>query len=396
MVSAASGKGPVQGLQEWIDGGMRTSLEDEKFAKKTLRADEADQAARIIWEHRRAEIARESGAQWEDRKFVAGKYEMPFDYKVFGDAPEDGRSLWISMHGGGNTTSDVNDGQWRNQMRLYTPQEGIYFVPRAAVDDWNMWFQPHIDTLFYDIIRTAVATQGVNPDKVYLMGYSAGGDGVYRMAPRMADSWAAASMMAGHPGDASPLNLRNTPFMLWMGGDDAAYDRNSHAEIYGRKLDRLQEKDPKGYIHEVHILEGMGHWMLRADTLAVPWMEQFARDPYPEKIVWQQMDVPHDSFYWVRVPHGLAQGREVIVAREGNKFIILQNDYEQLTIYMNDEMIDFAKPVEVWYEGKRIFGGKVRRNIRDIYETTMLRSDPRLVFSGSVTISRNSEGRSGK
>ena len=41
-----------------------------------------------------------------------------------------------------------------------------------------------------------------------VVGYSAGGDGVYQLAPRMADSWAAAAMMAGHPNGVSPLSLR--------------------------------------------------------------------------------------------------------------------------------------------------------------------------------------------
>jgi poly(3-hydroxybutyrate) depolymerase len=50
------------------------------------------------------------------------------------------------------------------------------------------------------------------------MGYSAGGDGVFQIAPRMADHWAAAAMMAGHPGDAAALNLRNLPFTIFMGG----------------------------------------------------------------------------------------------------------------------------------------------------------------------------------
>lgn len=33
-----------------------------------------------------------------------------------------------------------------------------------------------------------------------------------------------ASMMAGHPGEASQVNLRHVPFMIWMGENDGAYD----------------------------------------------------------------------------------------------------------------------------------------------------------------------------
>ena len=45
------------------------------------------------------------------------------------------------------------------------------------------------------LIENLVALQEVNPNRVYLMGYSAGGDGVYQVAPRMADTLAAAAMM---------------------------------------------------------------------------------------------------------------------------------------------------------------------------------------------------------
>jgi predicted peptidase len=69
--------------------------------------------------------------------------------------------------------------------------------------------------------------------EIYLLGYSAGGDGVYQLAPRMADRFAAASMMAGHPNDSTPAGLRNLPFALFMGGDDAAHNRNGVAREGG-------------------------------------------------------------------------------------------------------------------------------------------------------------------
>jgi poly(3-hydroxybutyrate) depolymerase len=39
----------------------------------------------------------------------------------------------------------------------------------------------------------------VNPNKIFITGYSAGGDGVYHLASMVADWWAGAAMMAGHP-----------------------------------------------------------------------------------------------------------------------------------------------------------------------------------------------------
>ena len=110
------------------------------------------------------------------------------------------------------------------------------------------------------------------------MGYSAGGDGVYQLAPRMADRLAAASMMAGHPNESSPLGLRNLPFAIHVGADDAAYNRNKVAREWGEKLDKLREGDPEGYLHLTEIHPGRAHWMNREDASAVPWMAKFRRD----------------------------------------------------------------------------------------------------------------------
>ena len=81
-----------------------------------------------------------------------------------------------------------------------------------------------------------VAFEDVNWNRVYLLGYSAGGDGVYQLAPRMADRWAAAAMMAGHPNETSPLGLRNVPFVLQVGGLDSGYNRNRVAMEWEKKL----------------------------------------------------------------------------------------------------------------------------------------------------------------
>ena len=61
-------------------------------------------------------------------------------------------------------------------------QEGIYLAPRAPTNTWNLWHQGHIDRMFMRLIENTVALQDVNPNRVYLMGYSAGGDGVYQVA----------------------------------------------------------------------------------------------------------------------------------------------------------------------------------------------------------------------
>jgi len=58
----------------------------------------------------------------------------------------------------------------------------------------------------------------------------------------MADSLAAASMMAGHPNDASPLGLRNIGFTIHVGALDNGFNRNKVAFGIWRKT----RSAPKG------------------------------------------------------------------------------------------------------------------------------------------------------
>ena len=274
-----------------------------------LSKEDAAEVARLIWAKMREESSEQRKAELEAKVVKAAGKEMKYLEKSFGNAADGSRSLWISMHGGGGAPAQVNDSQWQNQIRLYAPEEGIVIAPRAPTNTWNLWHEAHIDDLFDRLIANFVMERGVNPDRIYLMGYSAGGDGVYQLAPRMADRFAAAAMMAGHPNDASPLGLRNLPFMIFAGGDDAAYDRNKVAAEWGDKLAKLREGDAGGYENKVTVYEGLGHWMNGRDREALPWMAAHTRDVWPKKVVWHQSGRTHDRFYWLAVPQGHRHAR---------------------------------------------------------------------------------------
>ena len=326
-------------------------------------------------------------ASYNKKVLVRGKYSMKLDWKFFGAEPSDGRSLYISLHGGGGTTADENDQQWQNQMTLYKPSEGVYLCPRAITNTWDLHFRPESDGFYEEIIRLAVAFFNVNPDKVYLMGYSAGGDGVWRIAPRMADHWAAASMMAGHPGDVSLLSLRNLPFMIWCGEKDAAYDRNKECQKKIDEMAALHEADPAGYIYEGHIVPGKEHWMDLVDAAAVPWMAKYKRNPLPNKVVWCQGDEPKTNFYWLGVPASEAKkGKTLTAEREGNTIRILSSDYTAVTIHLNDAMMDLDKPVKVIYGDKTLFEGTVTRKPEILRQTLRVREDPSYMFSARVAV----------
>jgi hypothetical protein len=240
-----------------------------------------------------------------------------------------------------------------------------------------------MDALLTAMILTAVTLDNVDPDRVYLMGYSAGGDGVYQLAPRMADHFAAAAMMAGHPNDASPLGLRNLPFAIQVGANDNAFDRANIARKFGETIAKLHEADPEGYISLTKIHEGKGHWMERQDALALPWMAEHTRNLWANGVVWKQSSVTHNEFYWLALPPNVkpVAGSLVMAEREDDTITLSAPEpagsIPSLTIYLRDPMPNLNEPVTVKLHGsdKPLFTGTVSRTIAAAASAVARRAD---------------------
>ena len=57
-------------------------------------------------------------------------------------------------------------------------------------DTWDLHFQEDSYPLYDRLIQNMIYTCNADPNRVYLLGFSAGGDGVYQILPRMADRFA--------------------------------------------------------------------------------------------------------------------------------------------------------------------------------------------------------------
>jgi dienelactone hydrolase len=346
-------------------------------------------AVERLWQQRAEQIRASTRQGLEAMALTHDGHTLRLKRRDFGNAEEGQRSLWISMHGGGGAPAAVNDQQWENQIRLYEPEEGIYIAPRAPSDTWNLWHRSEVDALFDTLIAAAIVHWGVDPNRVYLMGYSAGGDGVYQLAPRMADRFAAAAMMAGHPNDATPDGLRNLPFALFMGGDDAAYRRNEVAREWELKLGALREADQTGYPHMVRIYPGLGHWMQRKDAEALPWMAGHTRAPWPSRVVWVQGNTPHTRFYWLAVAPEHAQRGNRVVAEVRGQTISIEADpaaTPRLCVLLSDALVDLDKPVQIRVNGTVAHRGPIARTESAIRASLELRADPTMAATAVVEI----------
>lgn len=393
----ASG-GPVDDLTAWLklSRSSRPALESQAFARVPLTAAESELATRAIREERDLYVKSTWETQWTGKRLVDSKgLQMRFDYRTYGAKPAAGYDLYISMHGGGEAAASVNDQQWQNQITLYQPP-GIYLAPRAPTDTWNMWFQDHIDAFFDRIIQLCVANLDVNPNRVYIMGYSAGGDGAYQLAPRMADRWAAGAMMAGHPNDASPVNLRNIGFTLHVGALDAAFNRNTMVPEFAARIQALQDADPGFYKYHAQVHAGKPHWMDLEDKVALPWMAAFTRSPHPAKVVWLQDGTgirTQQQSYWVGRPDRKDSLLKASITAEikGQEVHVTGTNLDSVAIFLNDSLIDLDKPVAFHWKGAKVGEAVVPRTAANLYLSSETRGDreyihpARLIVSGRGT-----------
>ena len=360
-----------------------------KSSQNFLSLSEAEKIEKNIYDDFKKEIIVARSEEMEDQVIKLKDKKIKFDIKHFGEQGEDGWSLFISLHGGGGTTESENNRLWNRHKTLYELEDGILFTPRSPSNTWNMWFQSHVDTFFNRIIQNMIAFHNVDPNKIYIMGRSAGGDGIYQVAPRMADRFAAAAMSAGHPNDSSPLGLRNTAFTIHMGENDSLYNRNDMAVKWGNDLRKLNEEDPEGYRYYIKIYKNKGHWMDNLEASALDWMSDFIRNPYPSKVVWKQGNVLHKRFYWLR-NEDPSFGDLIECNIDDQIITVLSSSSSKITIQLNDDLVDMDREITVNYLGRQLFKGFVYRDIDIIERSIREYGDPKSVYYGEIRLTLDS------
>ncbi len=215
-----------------------------------------------------SEVLPTANYEAEEREFYILTHEgkcMRFFMEVIGEPDENGRyPLYITLHGGGGGPEEGNNDEWITMSYYYKGAvgSGIYVACRGITDTWDLHFQDDSYPLYDRLIEAMIVLHNADPDRVYLLGFSAGGDGVYQVSPRLADRFAAVNMSSGHPNGVSLLNLANCPICLQAGIRDW-YDedamRSVRAAEFDETLSGFREKYGFGYEHRVFIHVPAGH-----------------------------------------------------------------------------------------------------------------------------------------
>ncbi|MBQ7354470.1 MAG: hypothetical protein IJW62_03010, partial [Clostridia bacterium] len=168
-----------------------TLTEQVDALEGTLTDVEAIKAAReLVWEEYAAKIADKSPNRKKEirknqtTKIKIGGTTMKVMTRVVGSAPKAGYPLFLVYNGVGyNTDGQMNESQWSGMAERYDDVPGIYCSIRSVSDNESSGqiFSTDISWQFYDrIIENCILYMKANPKQVYIVGYSAGGNGVYQ------------------------------------------------------------------------------------------------------------------------------------------------------------------------------------------------------------------------
>ena len=187
---------------------------------------------------------------------------LKFKEKKYGKQPPEGYTMFICLHGGGGCSKSVNDDQWDQQPTFFERgfRDGCVAVsPRGISDTWNCHFVDESFPALARLVENYIIFGGVNPNRIYLIGFSAGGDGVYALSERLPFLFAACSPQAGHPNDIGCENLSNLPMYLAVGENDSAYKRNTVAVEYYNRIIALNSTKCGNFKAHCEVVKGSGH-----------------------------------------------------------------------------------------------------------------------------------------
>ena len=325
-----------------------------------------------------------------DKKIVAtSERTSPYLWRHVGEKPVGGWALVIAMHGGGSGPKEMNDGEWNYMFTTYYKEHPevsgyVYLALRAPNDTWNGFYDDSICPLTDKLIKEFVLFDGVNPDKVYVMGASHGGYGAFVIGPKTPYRFAAIHAAASAPTDGETMgeNLRDVRFTVTVGAMDNGYGRIDRARKFQTQMQDWNKQYDGGY-SSAFDFPNTGHLVPDHDKLAE--MLKYKRDAAPKFVVWTQSDAVIKRFYWLEAPE--PQNKAHIEAKIADNVISIKAaNQKKIAIWLDSTLVDRKKPVEV-----KIEGGKTQTfHLKSSMETYCLgleqTADPKLTAPSRIEI----------
>jgi len=157
------------------------------------------------------------------------------------------------------------------------------------------------------------------------------------------------------------------------------------------------------------------------NTKVIAWLQDKVRDPYARRVRLISFDFSNARAFWVRIDRfartvfdpdrkveirppagaeyspeqirmiylgemGKALGQAAAGVVPGNRINVVAKHVKELTVFLDDQMVNLDKPVRIYVNGKLAFRGRVERSLEHLFESARLHRDPRMCYAASVKL----------
>jgi predicted esterase len=307
--------------------------------------------------------------------------------------------LVICLHGAG-FTGDAYLSRWHERL-------GEKYLVACPTIAGGAWWTRSAERQVLTLIRFLVATYHVDPDRVFLTGMSNGGIGAYLIGMHHADLFAGIAPMAS--GIDTPLmpflaNVRNTPVYLIHGKEDEVMPVRLSRQI-AAELKTLGYPFVYREHDRTHPVAG-GHFFPREELPAlITWFDQQRRHvPIHVTVV---RDASHlTAFSWARIDatdriaafrDNLTDSRDADVVNRiyakldavvtaPNRIEVTTDRIQRYSLFLNEQLVDFSKPVTIVTNQRVSFEGMVIPSARVLLREARFRRDASAGYPAVVSV----------
>lgn len=373
---------------------------------------------------------------------------MTLHYWVPGNFKAKSLPLIIYLHGGGRDAASprAQIGKVPETHGYYEAALGDFWEKTGAVvvapqvypnEGDDGWCDPRTEDYLASVILEAIARFNIDPDRVFLVGQSMGGFGAYHIMLNYPDRFAGIVACAGAWSTADFKNCIGTPVWILHGAQDAVYKKRPHftdvqyarqaAEVFKRDGIPVNYRESEGGHRLRNHIKGLEEFWGKSNELKrsaafkriyistpsgyssnrmVPVFDRgwiTINELKPGKITidnvcaqgtgqkggWNNWDFTEAEFNnWNIVLRAMdVEGGSIDAEYLGdNKFDIKTRNIKRFAVRMNNQMVDFAKPVIITVNGKMALNGIVGQKQGNLEECLRRRKDRGLLYDGKAEI----------
>jgi predicted esterase len=255
----------------------------------------------------------------------------------------------------------------------------------------SAWKTETAEKYVIEIINDLKRAYNIDTNQIYLAGHSMGAQGTWSIGSHYADIFAALAPMSGAGSTSGVLaNLKNTPVWFYHSADDKTIsvepDRQAAETLKGYK----EKYGPYDFTYKEY--SDIGHGFPKEGFKHIwDWMFSKKRDPYPKQVIWEPGRAYKQIFYWLKIANP-PLGQRIEAKIDANK-ISIQGGLAEFSVFLNDKLADFKKPVVVTVNGEEKFNGLAGYSLSALVETIDDKKDPEMYFTSQIKIQGDVKGR---